>query len=177
MNRNILQFLALVFLFFSNVESQQFKFGLKNQTSLYGYEKFNDKKTKLFPISSIYFLVDYKTSANHSIILSLGYNNAEDIQLTGLETEVNVSTAFGKNFFLIGGINAHVNLPSNPAFVSRTIFFLDLGLKYKLSKIFALDLLYYYPLNKTYVEDPKCNPGCNYLVNYSIRFGIIGYFN
>lgn len=177
MKKALFLLLVLAIAYHGILKAQGFTFGLKNQTSFYSTEKFNAQKNKIFPLSSIYFVTNYALSSNQSLLLVAGYNNAGAFQLTGIEAELNYSNGIGKNFYLNGGINLHLNLPSNPVFVSRTILFTDLGLGYKLNKNFSFDLLYYFPLNKTYVKDPKCDSGCDYTVNYSLRFGITGYIN
>jgi hypothetical protein len=177
-------FIAAITFVFSNILfAQELHVGTRVEPFIFLQQKISDEgvyvsKYSFAPIPSFYFLIGKNISDEFEFDLKPGILIMPDNDFNGFELGL---TAEEKNFlskkiYLTGGINLHFVSESahGTSFVevtySKIIYFILLGVGYKLSDQIAIDITYHEALNpkygyKAYSFDDKSVTGPTKLLN------------
>ena len=143
--------LGLILIIADLTNAQHLYFGIRDGINFISINQNNKKNLNVDP-GSIYCLIGAGILKNCNLEFRTGYNFGISTDYRGPEFGLYLRQEILYNkLFILGGINAHINIPDNNSNVSKTITLLGIGVGSDFGKSIVIELTYYFPLEKSFI--------------------------
>ncbi len=171
----ILKIFLLAALLYKIASAQTLYLGFHNEFSfIYTNNKYG--KDVVFNPGSLYGILGIKIINEVNFETRLGYMFSMRNDYGGPEVGFYLrSPIFYKRLYFLSGINFHVNVPNNPDLISKTVLLGGIGVGAYVYKLFLLEAVYFYPIQKEYISYGPFvdNPKLSGILKLGIGFNFV----